>query len=101
QLERKRIPVDMTFGVAACTRIAIPEPRSPDTVSRFQNLDAQTKPITNPDQLVEPREASTANQRVQHTGLIGYDGRGTRHYGTLSFRRSIKHKRWQSRFAMK
>jgi hypothetical protein len=43
----------MTFRVAPCTGVAIPEPSTPDITSRFQYPYRQAKPITKSVQLVK------------------------------------------------
>jgi hypothetical protein len=80
----------MTFRVASRTGVAIPEPRTPDTISRFQHLDSQAKPITESKQLVKACKASPDDHRVELDLLICCFGRGTRHCGTLSLRRSTR-----------
>ena len=75
QLKGKCIPVDMTFRVASCTGVAIPEPRTPDTTGRFQYPYRQAKPITKSEQLVKACKACTNHQRVQLNWLIGSFGR--------------------------
>src|SRR5690242_2845314 len=64
QVKGKRVPVDMAFRVAPSSRVAIPEPRPPNTMSRFYSLDFKAKVIPQPKQLVKARKARTNNQRV-------------------------------------
>lgn len=54
----------MAFRVAPRPRVAIPEPRAPNTMSCFYCLYFQAKVIPKPKQLVKARKARTNNQRV-------------------------------------
>src|SRR5262249_6796263 len=90
QLKGKSVPVDMTFRVTSCTGVTIPEPRTPNTISRFQNLYSQAKPITKPEQLVKTCKARADDHCVKLDLLICCSGRGTRHCGILSLCRSTR-----------